>query len=82
MAAKAGIDRMARLGFGAVDPHAGMSAIGSILANLHSAATPSLLGSVFFWDRSRFLQHFISPTWHGVNLKIQMRSGIGDSTSL
>ena len=48
MAAKAGIERMARLGFGAIEPQAGMAAISSILAG---QPAPQLLGSVFFWDR-------------------------------
>ena len=52
MAAKAGVERMARLGFGAVDPYAGMAAIGSILAGLGSETVPQLLASVFYWDRS------------------------------
>ena len=53
MAAKAGIDRMARLGFGALAPDTGMAAIGRIIAGIGSLGTPQLLGSVFFWDRSQ-----------------------------
>ena len=51
MAAEAGIERMARLGVGAIEPHAGMAAIGKILAGSGSSLSPQLLGSVFFWDR-------------------------------
>ena len=51
MAAKAGVERMARLGFGAVAPSAGMAAIGSILAGLGSQTNPQLLASVFYWER-------------------------------
>ena len=51
MAAEAGIERMARLGFGAIEPHAGMAAIGKILAGSGSSLPPQLLGSIFFWDR-------------------------------
>ena len=57
MAARAGVERMARLGFGAVAPEAGMAAIGRLLAALGNAAPPQLLGSVFFWERS-------TPCWH------------------
>ena len=48
MAAKAGVERMARLGFGAIQPQAGMAAISEILG---SPSSSQLLGSVFFWDR-------------------------------
>ena len=51
MAAKAGVERMARLGFGAVEPCAGMAAIGTILAGLGSHTAPQLLASVFYWER-------------------------------
>jgi acyl carrier protein len=55
MAEKAGIARMERLGFGALQPAAGMAALGSALAGLcRSAAAqtpPRLLASVILWDR-------------------------------
>lgn len=51
MAAKAGVERMARLGFGAVARSAGMAAIGSILAGLGSQTNPQLLANVFYWER-------------------------------
>ena len=51
MAAKAGVERMARLGFGAVAPRAGMAAIGTIMACLDLQTPPVLMASVFFWER-------------------------------
>ena len=52
MAAKAGLERMARMGFGAVQPMAGMSALGCLLGSIGSAACGAqLLGSCFFWNR-------------------------------
>ena len=52
MAAKAGLERMARLGFGAVQPTAGMSALGCLLRSLGAAGCGAqLLASCFLWDR-------------------------------
>jgi len=52
MAAHAGLERMERLGFGAIQPEQGAAAIGSMLRMLGSPrARPQLLASVFFWDR-------------------------------
>lgn len=53
MAAKAGIERMERLGFGALEPGAGMAALGSLLGGLRATrCTPaSLIASVILWDR-------------------------------
>ena len=52
MAAKAGLERMARLGYGAVQPEAGMAALGCLLGHAGSPACgPQLLGSCFHWDR-------------------------------
>lgn len=61
MAARRGIQRMARLGFGAIEPQAGMAAIGAILAGSGLLAPPQLLGSVFHWDRCSCMQpHLVS----------------------
>lgn len=49
---------MARLGFGAVEPTAGMAAIGRIMADMHSNVPPLLLASVFYWDRSALKDAF------------------------
>lgn len=51
MAARAGIERMERLGFGGIQPLAGMSALSAILA---APQAPQTMGSVFFWDRYAF----------------------------
>ncbi|BDA51455.1 probable oleandomycin polyketide synthase, modules 5 and 6 [Coccomyxa sp. Obi] len=53
MAAKAGIERMERMGFGALEPGAGMAALGSLLGSLRAArcTPPSLTASVILWDR-------------------------------
>ncbi len=53
MAAAAGIERMARLGFGAIQPGAGMAAMGALLRSLqgHGPAPAHVMGSAFFWDR-------------------------------
>lgn len=52
MAEKAGIDRMQRLGFGALEPAAGVAAMAQMLMRLAAGATgPNLLSSVFLWDR-------------------------------
>ena len=52
MAARSGLQRMERLGFGAIPPLAGMLALSSLLAAVgRNTAAPQLLGSVFFWDR-------------------------------
>ena len=58
MAAHAGLERMERLGFGAVRPAAGMALVRSLLGALGGAGSAAaglpparLLASVFFWDR-------------------------------
>lgn len=52
MAEKAGIERMERQGFGALQPAAGVAAMAKMLAGLTTAAMePQLLSSVFLWDR-------------------------------
>ena len=53
MAAKAGIERMERMGFGALEPGAGMAALGSLLGSLRAARCPpgSLIASVILWER-------------------------------
>ena len=52
MAAKAGLERMARLGYGAVPPQAGMAALGCLLVHAGGARFGAqLLGSCFHWDR-------------------------------
>ena len=52
MAAKAGVARMERLGFGAVEPAAGAAVLGALLRSLGGLRAPAqLTGSVFFWDR-------------------------------
>jgi hypothetical protein len=52
MAAHAGLERMERLGFGAIQPAQGAAALGAMLRALHGAAAPpQLLASVFFWER-------------------------------
>jgi hypothetical protein len=52
MAAGAGLARMERLGFGAVPPAAGATALGGALRQLHGGgAAAQLTGSVFLWDR-------------------------------
>ena len=58
MAEKAGIERMERLGFGALQPVAGLAALGRLLASLVSRAdrtAPMLMASVILWDRSEAL---------------------------
>ena len=58
MAAHAGLERMERLGFGAIAPGAGMAALAALLGGLSSAGScgmvgiqpPTLVASVFFWD--------------------------------
>lgn len=53
----AGLERMERLGFGAIQPDAGMAALSSWLGALDGRAgvaadlQPTLVGAVFFWDR-------------------------------
>ena len=57
MAAKAGIERLERLGFGGIRPEAGAAALGALLRSLGGnggVAVPQLMGSVFYWDRSAF----------------------------
>lgn len=52
MAARAGLQRMERLGFGAIEPAAGMMALTRLLASIGQPHLPAqLLGSVFLWDR-------------------------------
>ena len=54
MAGKAGLARMERLGFGAIEPAAGAAAFGAALRSLNgggAASAPQLTGSVFLWDR-------------------------------
>ena len=52
MAAKAGVARMERLGFGAVAPAAGAAVMGALLRSLGRPRAPAqLTGSVFLWDR-------------------------------
>ncbi len=52
MAAKAGVARMERLGFGAVEPGAGAVVLGALLRSLGGPKAPAqLTGSVFLWDR-------------------------------
>lgn len=58
MAAKAGVERMARLGFGAIEPAAGMAAISAVVAAGPSSMPAQLLASIFFWDR---LMLILSP---------------------
>ncbi len=52
MAAKAGLERMERLGYGAIAPAAGMAALCALLGSAGGASTvPQLMGSVFQWAR-------------------------------
>ena len=52
MAASAGLERLERLGFGAIPPAQGAAVLGEMLRALGAAtAQPQLLASVFFWDR-------------------------------
>lgn len=53
MAAAAGIERMARLGFGAIQPRTGMAAMAALLRCLQGGSPPAaqVMGSAFFWDR-------------------------------
>ncbi|KAK9834736.1 hypothetical protein WJX74_008822 [Apatococcus lobatus] len=64
MAAASGIERLARLGFGAIQPGNGMAAMGALLRSLQgtSPTVAQVIGSAFFWDRlqvsSPFYQEF------------------------
>jgi hypothetical protein len=56
MAERAGVERMERLGFGALQPAAGMAALGAILRGLAGQnrlqiAPPALMASVMLWER-------------------------------
>ena len=53
MAASAGLDRMARLGHGALSPAAGVAALAAVVRASGGATPPpaSLVASVFLWDK-------------------------------
>ena len=53
MAAAAGLDRMKRLGFGAIKPDRGVEALGYLILGQaqNNLQISSIIGSVFFWDR-------------------------------
>ena len=52
MAARADLQRMQRLGFGAIAPVAGMMALSRLLSAIGQPHVPAqLLGSIFIWDR-------------------------------
>ena len=54
MAEAAGIERMQRMGFSALQPAAGLAVLGSLLAGLRSCVAqpaPQLMASVILWDR-------------------------------
>lgn len=52
MAERAGIERMERIGFGALKPAAGMAALGELLGGLRAGVTSAnLTASVILWDR-------------------------------
>ncbi|KAK9866522.1 hypothetical protein WJX84_008502 [Apatococcus fuscideae] len=77
MAAAAGIERMARLGFGAIQPNTGMAALGSLLRSLQGScpAAPQVMGSAFFWDRLKvkapFYQEFKEGLAAGLEQDLQ-----------
>ena len=53
MAAHAGLERMERMGFGAIAPSQGVNALGGIIASVGATLPPQLVASVFFWQRFR-----------------------------
>ena len=56
MAARAGVGRMERLGFGLINPSAGVAALGRLLlATASGQACSSVVASVFLWDRWEFI---------------------------
>lgn len=52
MAARAGVERMERLGYGSISPRAGVAALGAYLLKLdRGLAIKATLASVFLWSR-------------------------------
>lgn len=52
MAARTGVERMARLGYGTIPPRAGVAALGAYLIKLDRGLTiRATLASVFLWSR-------------------------------
>lgn len=52
MAERAGIERMERIGFGALKPAAGIAALGGLLGGLRAGVTSAnLTASVILWER-------------------------------
>jgi len=60
MAAAAGLDRMERLGFGAIKPDRGVGALGYLILGQaqFNLQISSIVVSVFFWDRVNRSEHF------------------------
>ena len=74
---RAGLERLERLGFGAIRPGAGMTVMSALLRSVGtrstggSTAPPALVASVFFWDRLKNDSHLFSelkqlPTASGI----------------
>lgn len=63
MAAKARLERMERLGFGAVNVQSGMAMMGKLLSSVGTGAAnqlrPQVVASVMFWGRLRSSGSFI-----------------------
>ena len=59
MAAAAGLDRMKRLGFGAIKPDHGVGALGYLILGQaqNNLNISRILGSVFYWDRINRSEH-------------------------
>jgi hypothetical protein len=52
MAARAGVERMERLGFGAINPQAGVAALGCLLIGVgRGEPCGPTTASIFIWDR-------------------------------
>jgi acyl transferase domain-containing protein/acyl carrier protein len=87
MAAAAGLDRMKRLGFGAIKPEHGVGALGYLILGQvqNSLQISSIVGSIFYWDcmnRSEHMFKELIPSAHDASkTKAQSEEAASQSSS-
>lgn len=83
MAAAVGLDRMKRLGFGAIKPDHGVGALGYLILGQaqNNLQIKSIVASVFYWDRINRSEHIFEELVPSQDEEGQAEAGTGAAAS-